>query len=454
MEEETNKEAKTVGWKRRILRWLLMAAVLSVVAIAAFVLSIPYLLTHVPIPELEFDLSPHVKGRLAEIARSKTATVDLDIKRGKPDGFRVRAKGMLLDWPYTATANVRFGFVRADGDLTLSIDGTDWRLYADFSAQGTKVWRFNANVAERAVSQDDRLLADVLSRLALPAASNLVFNGTFSLDAEGSSTEKCPVPAWSARASLKGVDASLETPSVGLVEAKNLRVRFGVDAIANHRDIAPMFPRADCIAGAGFALSNVFASVRATERSYLVTEAGADCCGGELRLYSLFLDPEKLSAGATVFADGIDAGQVLSRLAYFRGEATGRLHGKLPFYFKDGRTLHIRNTYLFSTPGETGKMRIEDPNPVLDNLALGGVSEETRSNLAKALADLDYEVLKLELRRGEDGEDSTLAVKIEGSATRGGTTVPVNLDIAFHGDFDEIINLGLKFKRQTGKEKK
>ena len=150
MEEETNKEAKTVGWKRRILRWLLMAAVLFVVAIAAFVLSIPYLLTHVPIPELEFDLSPHVKGRLAEIARSKTATVDLDIKRGKPDGFRVRAKGMLLDWPYTATANVRFGFVRADGDLTLSIDGTDWRLYADFSAQGTKVWRFNANVAERA----------------------------------------------------------------------------------------------------------------------------------------------------------------------------------------------------------------------------------------------------------------------------------------------------------------
>ena len=167
MEEETNKEAKTVGWKRRILRWLLMAAVLSVVAIAAFVLSIPYLLTHVPIPELEFDLSPHVKGRLAEIARSKTATVDLDIKRGKPDGFRVRAKGMLLDWPYTATANVRFGFVRADGDLTLSIDGTDWRLYADFSAQGAKAWRFNANIAERPVSQDDRLLADVISRLAL-----------------------------------------------------------------------------------------------------------------------------------------------------------------------------------------------------------------------------------------------------------------------------------------------
>ena len=114
----------------------------------------------------------------------------------------------------------------------------------------------------------------------------------------------------------------------------------------------------------------------------------------------------------------------------------------------------IRNAYLFSTPGEAGKMRIKDPEPILDNLALGGVSEDMRDNLAKALADLDYDVLKIELTRGENGEDSTLAVKIEGSATRGSTTVPVNLDIAFHSDFDAMLNLGLKFKRQTSKEKK
>ena len=449
MEEETKEERKSAGWKRRILRWLLMAAVLSVVAIAAFVLSIPYLLTHVPIPELEFDLSPHVKGRLAEIARSKSATADLDIKRGKPDGFRVRAKGMLLDWPYTATANVRFGFVRADGDLTLSIDGTDWRLYADFSAQGTKVWRFNANVAERTVSQDDRLLADVLSRLALPAASNLVFSGTFSLDAEGSSTEKCPVPAWSARASLKNVDASFETPSTGLVEAKNLRVRFGVDAIASHRDIAPMFPRADSVSGAGFVLSNVFASVRATERSYLVTEAGAECCGGELKLYSLFLDPEKLSAGATIFAENIDAGEVLSRVSGFRGEATGKLHGKLPFHLEDGKRLHIRNAYLFSKPGDTGTVRITDASPILDNLAAAGVPESDRSNLAKALANLDYSAMKVELIRGGKGEASALPLMIEGSATSGKTTVPVKLNVTFHGDFDQLVNMGLNISRRS-----
>ena len=439
---------KTHKWRRR----LLIAAVAVVFAAAAFVLSIPFLLTHVPIPVLELDASPYLKGKAAELVSSKKATADIDIMRGKPDGFRIRASGTLLDWPYSASAHVRFGFIRAEGDLALTLDGTDWKAYADFSVRGKRDWSFTASIPETHVTQDNEVLASILSRAVPPSISNLVFSGTFKLDASGECTPGRPVPAWTARCSLSNVDASLVTGGKP-ARIDGLKVRFGADGIADHRDIAPLFPRADAVEFAGFTLSNVFASVRATERSYLVTEAGADCCGGELRLYSLFLDPERLSAGATVFADGIDAGQVLSRLACFRGQASGRLHGKMPFFLKGGRELRIKNTYLFSTPGESGKLRIDDPNPILDNLELGGVPEAERGNLAKVLADLDYNVLKIELARGEDGEDATLGVKIEGSATRGNTTVPVNLNIAFHGDVDEIVNLGLKFKRHTSKEK-
>lgn len=452
MKDEAEKPEKSASRGKRRRRRLLAAAVIFAAAAAALVVSVPCILVHAPLPKLSFDLSNHIDGILAEITRSKTVTAELEISRGWPDGFRIDAKGRILDWPYTAVANVRFGFIRADGDLALSIDGTTWRLFADFSAQSADEWRINANIAERPVSQDDILIADILSRVMPGTFSNLVFNGTFSLDAEAWSTEKRPVPAWSARASLKDTDARFETAPGEFVEAKNLRARFGADAIADHCDIAPMFPRADSISAAGFVLSNVYANVRATERSWLVTEAGADCCGGELRLYSMFLDPENLNAGATVFADGIDAGEILRKLSFFKGQASGRLHGKLPFFFKDGRSLHIKNTYLFSTPGETGKMRIDDPTPLLDNLATGGLPEEMRDNLAKALSDLDYKVLKFELSRGDGREASTLAVKLEGSATCGKTTVPVNLDLAFHGDFDELLNLGLKFGRQTDKE--
>lgn len=442
------KEEMAPARKGGFRRWLLKTTVVVAVLLVAFVLSLPSLVTSVPLPELEFDLSPYIKENLANAIENKSATAVLEIKRGKPDGYRVHATGRLLDWTYSATAHVRTGFLKAEGDLSLALDGTDWRLYADFAANGAKDWNFTANVKERTISQEDAVIAALLTRMAPNIASNIVFSGTFSLDAEGSCTPKRPVAAWTVRGSLKDVDATYSLADEKRIDVDNLRVRFGVDGIANHKDIAPLFPRADAISAAGFTLSNVFASVRATERSYLVTEAGAECCGGELRLYSLFLDPEKLSAGATVFAEGVDAGEILAHISAFNGTATGRLHGKLPFFLKDGKKLHLKDSYLFSTPGTTGTMRITNAQPILDNLAVAGVPEAERANLAKALANLDYKVLKVELVRGEDGEDSALALNIEGTSTCGKTTVPVKLDVTFHADLDLLVNTGMTISRR------
>ena len=443
-----DEKEKTPAKKGGFWRWMLKATIVAALLFVAFILSIPYLVTHVPIPELEFDLSPCLKGKLAEAIDRKSATVNLEVRRGKPEGYRVRATGQLLDWSYSATAHVRVGFVKAEGDLSLALNGTDWRLFADFAANGTRDWNFTANVKERTVTREDAVVAALLPRLAPNVASNLVFSGTFSLDAEGSCTPKRPVAAWTVRGSLKDVDATYSLAGGKQIDVDNLRVRFGADGIADHKDIAPLFPRADVISAAGFTLSNVFASVRATERSYLVTEAGAECCGGELKLYSLFLDPERLSAGATVFAEGVDAGEVLAHISAFNGTATGRLHGKLPFFLKDGRRLHLGDSYLFSTPGTTGTMRITNAQPILDNLAVAGVSEADRANLSKALANLDYKVLKVELVRGDDGEDSALALGIEGTSTYGKTTVPVKLDVTFHADLDLLVNTGMTISRR------
>ena len=144
----------------------------------------------------------------------------------------------------------------------------------------------------------------------------------------------------------------------------------------------------------------------------------------------------------------MDAGEVLAHISAFNGTATGRLHGKLPFFLKDGRRLHLGDSYLFSTPGTTGTMRITNAQPILDNLAVAGVSEADRANLSKALANLDYKVLKVELVRGDDGEDSALALGIEGTSTYGKTTVPVKLDVTFHADLDLLVNTGMTISRR------
>ena len=67
-----------------------------------------------------------------------------------------------------------------------------------------------------------------------------------------------------------------------------------------------------------------------------------------------------------------------------------------------GKAIRLSDAFLYSTPGETGKLKLADPTSVTDNLALAGLDEATRGNVADALTDLDYSVLRLNLKRGED----------------------------------------------------
>ena len=94
-------------------------------------------------------------------------------------------------------------------------------------------------------------------------------------------------------------------------------------------------------------------------------------------------------------------------------------------------------------PGEVGNLRLYDATPITNNLALVGVDDKSLDNLSRALADLDYSVLKFALVPEADGQ-LALEVKIEGTATHGNTTVPVSLDVTFHGDIEQLVNTGLK----------
>ena len=446
MDKETQEDGAPRK-RRRIAKWLLIAAACVVVLFAVLLLSVPFIVTHVPIPDLAFDMSEALADMPDGLVTNKKVTASVSIVRGVPDGFRVRAKGMLLDWPYSARAHVRFGFVRADGEAVLTLDGTDWKASANFGGTSSKDWRVNAAIRETRIAHDEPFLGDLLRRADPQVASNLVFSGAVSLDAECECTPRLPVPAWSVRGALKDVVASLAVGGKS-VEVENLRVRFGAKGLADRTEIMPLFPKADSVTAAGIVLSNAFASVRSTERSYLVTEAGAQCCAGEIKLYSLFLDPERLSAGATIFVDGVDAGRVLAHVSGFNGEASGRLHGKLPFFLKDGKEFHFRDAYLFSTPGEKGRIMISDSRPITDTLKARGVPKDVRKNLAKALANLDYSALRVELSPGADGGESALTLLLDGSATEGDATVPVSLDVTFRGDIDKLINTGLNLSRR------
>ena len=110
----------------------------------------------------------------------------------------------------------------------------------------------------------------------------------------------------------------------------------------------------------------------------------------------------------------------------------------------DGRIrANMANAVKCAVSGDTGRLKVFDPKPVVENLALGGVPEAARANVAKALTDLTYSVLRLSLHP-EEGGGMALAVKLAGSATHNGVTVPVSFEVTFHGDVEQLVNTGLK----------
>ena len=339
------------------------------------------------------------------------------------------------------------------GSLQVKIKDSPWFVVtADFGASCSE-WSATVKMDETPFSESDSAIRTLLEKYPVTAVSNLTFSGSIALDAKAERTFHTPVPVWSARLPIRNLSVGLMMKDKPYV-LTGISVTPAASGIADRIDIAPMSPRARSISAAGFDLTGFHASVRVTEKALLVTEAAAGFCGGQVNLYSVFLDPKNLNTGFTLFLDDIDAGEALAHLNGFTGEATGLLHGKVKLFIREGgKSVRLSDAFLYSTPGEVGKLRLANPKPVTENLALAGFDEAARSNVADALTDLDYSVLRLDLKRGE-GKSATLLTAVRGTATRGGITVPVNIAVNFNGELEQLVNTGLGYSNLLkGKQK-
>ena len=448
--DRRNPVRRVVRTILRVFAWVVVALVAALVALVAF---LPEVASRIDYPDVEIDLSTNFTGRAAALVSNKTARAMFRVECGDDGGLAVHAGGMLLDWPFSADVNLnwrwRFIGVDIDGDADIRLDGSPWKATAEFAASSSGEWGVDVEMPAAEIDRSDPVTGLLASRLDLDGVENLDYSALVSLKARAERTKALPVPKWSASARIRNCDVSFERKG-GRVGVTGFQTGAGASGVADHVDISPMFMHAACVEGLGLSLSNAFASVRATETALLVTEAGARFCGGDLRMYSFFLDPSRLNAGLTLFVDGLDAGETLRLFNGFTGEATGKLHGKLPLTLKDGSEVRLGTAYLYSVPGETGSIRVYDPEPIMQGLGMGGVSKSSRENLALALADLSYDTLSIRL--SPEGRDSmALSLKVEGSSTHDGTTVPVSFDVTFHGDIEQLVNPGLKARMRKRK---
>jgi len=339
-----------------------------------------------------------------------------------------------------------------EGSLRISVPGSVWRPQVKFAASACE-WEMTAALPYARFDEHDSLLRKLVEDHPIAGVSNLTFSGALSLSATARRTFSMPVPVWSVKAPIENVCVSAVKDGHEM-SLSDLSVKLGASGIASHYDIDPMFLRVGSLARDRITLSNLTAAIRATERALMVNEATAGFCGGRVSVYSLFLDPKRLNAGFTLFLDEVEAGEALRHINGFRGEASGHLHGCVKAYVREaGSSVRLKDAFLYSTPGQTGRLRVYDSEAVAENLALAGLDSAARQNVANALADMDYSVLRLDLERG-DGNTARLSVQLKGSVERGGVTVPVDLTLNLNGELEQLINTGLGYSNKLkGKNK-
>lgn len=437
--------------KKFLLR-LLGTTLVVVVALPIISLAIlPYAVSFIPVSELSIDLADALPTEVRSLVSNTTATVRYRLETSERGGILVQARGRVLDWPYVLKADLDYSLLTLSGDVNVDLRLEDSAFGLSASGSATPLtWGASVTIPEASFTESDPLFASLLSKLDLGEIGNLAFGATLSAQARVEKTRAVPVPVWAAKVRIAHGSAGClkgETPFA----IDGFSVSASAEGIADRVMIGPLNPRIKEANLAGILISNVYASIRATEHGLYVNEASAGFCGGEVKLYSLFLNPANLTAGFTLFLDDLDAELLMRQIKGFKGEASGRLHGKLPLFLKNGSELRLKNAYLYSTPGETGTIKVADPTPILDNLAMSGVDQAACDNLGKALADLAYSVLKIDLKR--DADDSlALGLKIEGSATHGRTTVPVSFSVTFHGDLEQLINTSLRLTTKRTKK--
>lgn len=407
---------------------------------------LPSILPHVTVSERTYDLNPMLPEGIRELFTNRTATVRIDFARSRHCDVVARASGRILDWPYELQSEISYSLFsrRAKAVCDFRLVRTLWQAQCRASYASKEGWAAEFSVPATTFDDQDAVLGSILSRLPKGSVSNVTFSGSVSLQASAFTTNGSPLAVWQGSARLANLSASMVAGG-SPVSISRLSFRAGASGLGRHVDLGPLMPRAQAIDVSGVAISNVFATIRATEKAFLVTEASADVFGGNAHLYALHLNPERLNAGVTIFLDNIETGLVFQRLKGFQGRASGRLQGKMPLRLTRGAKLAFGDSFLYSIPGETGIIQMDDPSPVIENLSMSGVSKDACANLDKALRNLAYTALNLNLKRAEDGSHA-LGFKLEGSATKGKTTVPVSFDVTLRGDIEQLVNLGLKAK--------
>jgi hypothetical protein len=241
----------------------------------------------------------------------------------------------------------------------------------------------------------------------LPAAAGFTFQGKFS--------EKASLVIAKERMSAEA-ESSLTSGELmhreNKIAIENIQMDLLIPDLLTMRS-APgqklKFGRAS-IAGLNIENGEIVFQIE-SPRSLLIERSRFRWCDGKVDAPAIRLRPGVEDYSLILYCDRLNLAKVLEQFGVASVEAGGQLNGQIPLRYKNGR-LSFRDGFLFTTPGEPGKIRMTDTE-----VLTAGIPPDTpqyvQMELArKALEDYDYSWAKLNLTT--EGEDLLLKMQLDG----------------------------------------
>jgi len=145
--------------------------------------------------------------------------------------------------------------------------------------------------------------------------------------------------------------------------------------------------------------------------SLFVEKSQFKWCDGNVDSYAIRISPDIEDYRLILYCDRLNMAKVLDQFGAATAVGEGTVNGRIPLRYTKGK-LSFDDGFLFSTPGEKGKIRLTDTE-----ILTAGIPPDTPQYIQMELARealKDYDVAWAKLNINSEGEDLLLRMQLDG----------------------------------------
>lgn len=260
-------------------------------------------------------------------------------------------------------------------------------------------------------------------------------------------------------------DGTLSLPDLDLT-ASGIRGRVSLKDLLSPASLPGQVLTVDHIRAGDFTATD--AGIRFTIEagpSLLVENVRVNWAGGLVSTESIRIPSPDQSIAVTLYCDRIQLTGLLEQMGGFDVQGKGSLNGRIPVVFKDGN-LSFDNAFLFSTPGQGGRIVIHNPQKLVAGIPVGSPRYVQLDLAQEALRDFEYAWAKLIFNT--QGDTLTVNMELDGKPGRllpfvykseantfvrvdanspGSRFQGIKLDVNLSLPFNQMVTLGNKLQK-------